>query len=339
MGENKLSFEGQIEKLKSKGIRFDLIKDYQAKKFLCKNNYYFRINEFRKVFNKKPVFTGQTYVQMYDIDFGHLKVLSTLDMYLRKILLCMCIDIEHFLKVSLINDATKNEDCDGQEIISVFFQTYPYVLEKMAGKCCKNSHVSSTRLLRKYCDKWTIWSIVEVLSFSDFSNLYKMYYAIYSEKYQKKINEKYTYLLFSVRMIRNSTAHNNCLLSKMSEASFVCQAECGENGICRYTDKKVKPNTTFHPTGQLLKAITDICYQSNIDIDSLMDRPIVHDITAVIYMYSKICPTKMKYYQGLELHSFLEIKCKEKKEKLETKELEEVFNYFSFLIDKLYPLA
>ena len=42
------------------------------------------------------------------LDFAYLKELSTLDMYLREIILKMTIDIEHFLKVKMLNDLQKN---------------------------------------------------------------------------------------------------------------------------------------------------------------------------------------------------------------------------------------
>ena len=50
--KTKLSIEQQIEHMKSKGITFDLFSEEQAKEYLCKNNYYFKLKSYCKVFEK-----------------------------------------------------------------------------------------------------------------------------------------------------------------------------------------------------------------------------------------------------------------------------------------------
>ncbi|WRK56133.1 Abi family protein [Coprobacillaceae bacterium CR2/5/TPMF4] len=61
------------------------------------------------------------------LDFEYLVELSKLDMYLREYIIKLSLDTEHFLKVKLINDLTNNDKEDGYNIISQFFQKYPYI--------------------------------------------------------------------------------------------------------------------------------------------------------------------------------------------------------------------
>lgn len=56
------------------------------------------------------------------LDFGHLVELSTIDMFLRKLLLKMTIDLEHYLKVKLVNDCQNNPADDGYEVVQAFLQ-------------------------------------------------------------------------------------------------------------------------------------------------------------------------------------------------------------------------
>ncbi|MCI6826501.1 MAG: Abi family protein, partial [Spirochaetia bacterium] len=78
------------------GITFNLMDEEKAKTFLEKNNFFFRLKQYCSVF------TGQTMNCKYiGLDFGHLVELSTIDMFLRKLLLKMTIDLEHYLKVKL----------------------------------------------------------------------------------------------------------------------------------------------------------------------------------------------------------------------------------------------
>ena len=85
------------------GITFNLMDEEKAKEFLKKNNFFFRLKQYCSTC------TEQTKSGKYiGLDFGHLVELSTIDMFLRKLLLKMTIDLEHYLKVKLVNDCQNN---------------------------------------------------------------------------------------------------------------------------------------------------------------------------------------------------------------------------------------
>ena len=50
----KLSLEGQIEYLKSKGVLFNIIDETKAKEYLEQHNNYFKLTAYRKNYDKHP---------------------------------------------------------------------------------------------------------------------------------------------------------------------------------------------------------------------------------------------------------------------------------------------
>ena len=54
MAQKKLlSIDDLIHHMKvGKGIRFDIVSEEEAKHFLCKHNYYFKLVSYRKNYNK-----------------------------------------------------------------------------------------------------------------------------------------------------------------------------------------------------------------------------------------------------------------------------------------------
>lgn len=96
-----LGVDGLIAHSKEKGITFEIISEDEAKDYLGRNNNYFKLSSYRKNYTKFPA--GPRKGQYRDLDFAYLIELARIDVEVRHILLKMCLDIEHFLKVSLIN--------------------------------------------------------------------------------------------------------------------------------------------------------------------------------------------------------------------------------------------
>ena len=118
MNRKKLSIDEQIMDMKSKGISFIQYEESDAKRFLQKNTYYFKLKAFERNYDKYN--RTEKKGQYINLDFAYLVELSTIDMYLRKIILSMALDIEHALKVQLICDLTQNDDADGYSIVKEY---------------------------------------------------------------------------------------------------------------------------------------------------------------------------------------------------------------------------
>lgn len=110
-----LSVDELIQHMKSKGIKFHEVSEADAKEFLLKNNYYMKLASYRANYEKNDV--GKRIGEYKNLDFGYLQELSTIDMHLRYIVIEMCLDIEHAIKVKLISEVTNNTNEDGYEIV------------------------------------------------------------------------------------------------------------------------------------------------------------------------------------------------------------------------------
>ena len=203
-----LSIEELIKHMKNRGITFNEISENDAKQFLQNNNYYMKLAAYRANYDKCD--TGKRQGQYKKLDFGYLKELSTIDMYLRYIVMDMCLDIEHVIKVRLIKNITNNPSEDGYDIVRKFIdqddnlRILKNIRSHKSGEYCKD-------LIEKYYPYFPVWVFVELISFGDLLYFCSFYEKIYGVQI---INNK---LMNTVRDVRNAAAHSNCLLNKMTE--------------------------------------------------------------------------------------------------------------------------
>ena len=203
-----LSIDELIQHMKNRGITFNEISENDAKQFLQNNNYYMKLAAYRANYDKCD--TGKRQGQYKKLDFGCLKELSTIDMYLRYIVMDMCLDIEHVIKVRLIKNITNNPSEDGYDIVRKFIaqddnlRILKNIRSHKSGEYCKD-------LIEKYYPYFPVWVFVELISFGDLLYFCSFYEKIYGVQI---INNK---LMNTVRDVRNAAAHSNCLLNKMTE--------------------------------------------------------------------------------------------------------------------------
>lgn len=194
-----------ISHMKIKGIKFNIVKEEDAKIFLQNNNYYMKLASYRANYDKHK--SNGEYI---NLDFAYLQELSTIDMHLRYLILQMCLDVEHALKTRLLKDIEDNPEEDGYDIIRRFITKYE--------RSCQNiqKHKSSEycrELIEKYYPYFPAWVFVELISFGDMVKLYEYY----SERYPGRLKD--SELLYSIRDLRNATAHSNCLINKLQRGT------------------------------------------------------------------------------------------------------------------------
>lgn len=268
-----LNTEQLIEHMKKKGIKFNIVNEEQAKDFLTYNNYYMKLASYRFNYNKYSA--GKHCGEYIDLEFAYLKELSTIDMHLRYIICQMCLDIEHFLKVKLLNSIENNENEDGYRIIQKFIakDAKLKILKKIQG------HKSSDYckgLIDKYHPYYPAWVFIELISFGDLAHLCHFYYELYDDKVSDHI------LLNSVRDIRNATAHSNCVINVLTP---------GNN----------RPHNTVK---QRVKKIPSIGQGS---MEKKLKNKCIYDFVCLLFAYDEIITsevTKRKRYN--ELNEFFD---------------------------------
>jgi len=259
MSKPKLTIDGQIEHMKSKGIRFHIVDETAAKNFLLNNNYYFKIKSYTKNYDKYTATDKKG--QYINLEFAYLQELSKMDMYLRRLLFDIVIDIEHFAKVQLLADLAENTKENGYTIITSFFNKYPFIQTEIA----KHSTLSySHDLIEKYKDDFAAWNIVEVLTFNNFILLYQLYYQTYPSK--KNVSN----FLWSAKSLRNAIAHNNCLLNKLNPSQAT----------------PIKKNKQLNAILSKLPTISATMRQKK------MALPFLNDFFAAIYLFNTLVTSK-----------------------------------------------
>lgn len=211
---------GQVEHLKSKGVKFRLMSETEAVSYLARNSNYFRLRAYRIGFPK--VEEGSRKGQYANLDFKMLVDLSIIDMLLRYEMLPITLDIEHFYKVKLLNSIEEHGE-DGYSIVSDFIESYNAPCKGDSADNRIKREVSQAEQSPYLCDlvsrypryDYPAWSFIEVITFGTFLYFYKFCGARFTEK--SMLDD--FYLLQSVKGLRNACAHNNCILNNLVAGS------------------------------------------------------------------------------------------------------------------------
>lgn len=205
-----LTVEELIAHMERKGIRFNIVSKQEAADFLEHNNYYMKLASYRTNYDKCPPESIRA-GQYQNLEFAYLQELSTIDMHLRYLILQMCLDIEHFLKVRLLTACTNNSQEDGYKIVCDYLEKedpkhkiLTTVQSHKSGQYCKD-------LIEKYYPNFPIWVLVELIPFGDLIHIIQFYDHTYHD--HLLMSSKY---INTIRDLRNACAHSNCLLNQMT---------------------------------------------------------------------------------------------------------------------------
>ena len=212
----------QIEHLLKNGVKFEIISEKDAEKYLKRHNNYFKLTAYRKNFEKYV--TGKNKGKYINLDFQMLIDLSIIDMRIRKSLLNIVLDLEHYTKIKLLNKV-ENTTKDGYSSVEKYIQNLKPE-EYNSLECELNRHIKKTYcgdLVSKYNKEYPIWVFIEIIPFGRLIKFYKFV----AENLQDKEMLNESYLLKNVRELRNACAHNNCILNNLRQGTAKPQADYG----------------------------------------------------------------------------------------------------------------
>ncbi len=221
MNKPKLTPRQLVAKMKTeKGITFNYISEENAIKFLKEKNNYFRLAAYRKNYDKKLL--GPEQGKYMNLDFACLVDLSIIDMRLRRIVFQMCLDIEHDLKIKLLNDITIDENEDGYSIVDDFVNRYDDLKDEIYKKRYStyvgdlinkffsfDVHLNANNkvIYDEFDVNCPLWAFVEIISFGTFIKLYEFYYDTKAPLQSSVLNP--------IKSLRNACAHNNCIINNL----------------------------------------------------------------------------------------------------------------------------
>ena len=300
-----LTVDQLIDHMKYRGIKFKEISEEEAKIFLNNNNYYMKLASYRANYVKCQ--SGEREGQYQNLDFAYLKELSTLDMYLRYMIMEMALDIEHAIKVKIIRDVADNPEEDGYNIMKKFLEKNNNIniLKKIkshkSGEYCKD-------LIEKYYPYFPVWVFVELISFGDllyFTSFYEKEYNI------KIINNTFMNI---VRDLRNASAHSNCILNKMTER----------------IDSTKQINSEI---SEFVKRMSDVSKQSR---KNNLNYKFTYNFICLLYVYDSLMSNTVKQKRYKQIIEFMDGRVKKNKNYfLSNSKILGVYNFNKKVIDNL----
>lgn len=274
--KKKLSVDEQVRLLRTKGIKFSIISEEEAKEFLENNTYLFKLKSYAKNYLKNE--NGQYQA----LEFAYLVELSLLDTHLRYVVLELCLSIEHQLKVMLLRTITNDPDEDGFSIVEDLLIRHPEIKDDLL----RETNSATYDLKQHYQNKMPVWVFVEVCTYHSFIQLFQMYF----EKKNPELVKDLLPLIYSSKFIRNACAHNNCLLNALRNT----YTKKGEKFRC---SPKVKSKL------KKLKAVSVKAAENGLS------NHIIHDLIASLLLFESVC-TSPKMFDNVtsDLKSLLEVR-------------------------------
>lgn len=302
-----------------KGITFNFMSTSDAANYLSNRNNYLRTASYRKNYDKHV--SGADEGKYIHLDFAYLTELSTIDMYLRSILLKMCIDVEHAIKVSILHHIECNDKEDGYTIVEEFLDQYLDITNKIAEKAdsiftddliskyfklcyelIMNKNTLRTHVLATDCPAWVL---VEIIGFGDLVKFYNFYGRKYRIKPLK--NE----IINPIRSLRNACAHNNCILNSL------------------------KPRNT-QPTSIISQYIADFAEIGKEERKKKLSCRPLFEIVCLLYYYKQEVSTDVRNGQICELYEFVNGRMLKHSEYFNDNQLITTsFNFLKKVVDKL----
>ena len=267
-----LTSDELLDHMEKRGIGFTIDDKERAKDFLENHNYYMKLASYRANYKKHAEGTKKA-GQYINLEFAYLRELSTIDRHLRYVIIQMTLDIEHYLKVKLLNAIENNPKEDGYKLIQEFIAQDPdlHSLKKIqkhkSSDYCKD-------LIEKYYPYFPAWVFVELISFGELAHLCEFYHKKYGEQIVDRI------LLNSVQDIRNASAHSNCLINCLTP---------GNNKAHQSVVDRVKTISTIGKSSR----------------DKKLGNKILYDFVCLLFAYNEVVSsetTKARRYG--ELKSF-----------------------------------
>ena len=270
-----------IKQLEAKGVKFNIVSRVEAYNFLRERNNYMRVASYRKNYEKESF--GKNEGKYINLEFAYLKELSTIDMYLRQHIIKMCLDIEHCLKVHLMNHLEFNTAEDGYQIVDDFLNDSKkgYIISSIqrqinatySGDLTKR-YFSYTYQDGKYTFDCPVWVLTELLQFGEFLN----FYMFYCYKYDVNCIEKP--ILNLVKNLRNACAHNNCLLHDLHK----CNSTGAPTNISKYVSR-----------------MKNIGKQERV---RKLSTQFLLEFVGLLYVYDKVVSPDIKKHMYSELKDF-----------------------------------
>lgn len=158
-------------------------------------------------------FCGMSGKYIRGTSFDQLVELARLDLFLRRILLTIAIDIEFSGKLEINLDCSQNPADDGYLIVSSFPNQNPKLFIEYQNRASKGDSEYGSAVLTKHFPNLAAWHLLEIISFGGFISFWRYYYVVFPKpglNVGLRNNQ-----LFATKKLRNACAHNDFVLASL----------------------------------------------------------------------------------------------------------------------------
>ena len=313
-----LKISDMVTYLKNKNIKFEFCNEQDAEKYLKENNNYYNVTSYKNNFVKYQC--GELEGKYIDLDFAYLKDLSIIDYRTRLVLYKMIIDIEHYLKIRILNTIEEIVEEAGYNIVNLYMEKdfndvkYPKRIHESIRKKVTNEYYQ--KIFSKYdlnkdtkIENIPIWEFLEIITFGELINFFDFF-----TKHYNLDDNKYIFILREINKLRNAVAHNSCVLCELDKKDNKHSADTLVIGYLK--DNGIgKENRNTKLSNSRIRQITYTLYMFNIIVSSNgVKNNVRHDIAELFY--ERIILNE-KYYTNNEL-------------------LKSIYKFFDKIIEKNY---
>ena len=260
-----ITIEEQLEKIKSHGMIVE--DDEVAKRILVETNYY-RLTgyvlQYRKSPNNSDYVQGLTFNKMCQIYCFDEALRDVLRKYIEKVEIYYRSLISHYFSLAKCKEPPHDQHYDENNFF--YKQGYAEVMESFTKE--RSHHYQDSLIVKhhkkKYGDQMPLWVMVELLSFSNVSKLYKSMY--FSE--QQQIADvvgvgiyKLENHLHCLSVLRNKCAH----AARLYHTTFKPSAQFTPNFLRRHPN--FRPDTLFAYILVLFKHLPDEAMKTQLAND------------------------------------------------------------------------
>lgn len=221
--KSMLKITEMVPYLKNKNIKFELISEQEAEKYLKDNNNYYNLTSYKHNFERYLI-NGEFVDKYVDLDFAYLKDLAIIDHRVRLVLFKMIIDIEHYLKIRILNLIEDINEEDGYRIVNMYLEKdfnddkFPKKVHNSIFKKVGSDYYQ--KIFSKYdidkdkkLENIPIWEFIEAITFGELVNFYEFF----SKEYKLAEESKNVFILREIVKLRNAVAHNSCVLCELDK--------------------------------------------------------------------------------------------------------------------------
>ena len=221
-----MNISEMITNLKQKNVKFNLITEEAAKEYFKSNNNYYNIALFKHNFQKYPSPAGKYEGLYQNLDFAYLKDLAIIDYRVRLILFKIIINIEHYLKLQILNTIDTMKLENGYRIVNMYLENdfnnpkfpkkvHNNILKKVGNEYYQKIFSKSDGNMDKKIENIPIWEFLEIITYGELVN----FYDFYTKQYHLLEENKDVYILKDIVKFWNGLLDNKLisqgLISKM----------------------------------------------------------------------------------------------------------------------------